>query len=136
MKALSVMILAGVVVLTGLQPAVHAGHECRGKSPEGTRCDESRVSVRYISETGRFSGDVDSHMRFCVRNRVVAVRQVRRGEDKTIAASRTNENGWWKVEVAMPHGKYYAVGRHKGRSSPPDSVDICYRSKSKTIEVN
>lgn len=130
------MTLVGAVVLTGVQPATDAGHECRGEPPAGTRCDKSRISVRYIAHTRRFSGDVDSHMRFCVRNRVVAIRRVHPEEDKTIATTRTYDKGWWKVEVATARGKHYAVARHKGRSSFPDSVDTCYRSKSRTIQVN
>ena len=111
------------------------GHECRQHSPAGTRCAESDVSIDHRPRVHRWSGRIDSHMGYCVRNRVVALRQVREGRDLTLAITRTDDNLAWSVQIEVDRGRFYAVAREKTRSSPPDSMDLCYRARSETVRV-
>jgi hypothetical protein len=112
-----------------------AGHECRGNVPGGTRCAESDVSIRYREEKERFAGRVTSHMRWCEKNRKVVLKKVRKGDDRRLAATQTNDEGRWRIDDVGVRGRVFAVARRKERTYGIDSRDICYRAKSKTIHV-
>lgn len=126
------------VVLSSLYflvPVAHAGHQCREHYPEGTRCAESSISIDHRADMDRFTGDVDSHMGYCVRNRTVALRRVREGTDETVATTTTTRRGGWTIKSKAKHGRFYAVARYKERSYGIDSVDICYRARSETVRI-
>ena len=129
------VVLAVVISGTQVMVAAQAAHQCRGNPPAGTRCAESTISLRHPSEK-RFAGDVDSHMRYCVRKRVVALRKVRKGPDRTVATTTTGKEGRWRVSLPRPSGRYYAVARFKERSYGIDSHDICYRARSRTLSTS
>ena len=123
---------AMLLALVPVQGAV-AGHECRKHYPAGTRCADSDVTIRQNPDVGFFAGRVDSHMRWCERNRVVVLRQVKEGADPRVARTRTDSEGRWRIDVSVGAGRFYAVARYKDRSYGIDSHDICYRARSRAI---
>lgn len=116
-------------------PPASAGHPCRDHYPAGTSCAESTISIRYGREMDRFSGDVDSHMGYCRRNRTVALRRVSAGPDETVGTTTTSRRGRWMIEFNADRGRFYAVARYKDRSYGIDGVDICYRARSDTARI-
>ena len=129
------LVLAAALLVVPLGSHAWGGHDCRDHYPAGTRCADASISIRYRAEPNRFVGDVDSHMDYCVR-RVVAVRKVRAGTDRTVATTRTDDEGRWRLDVGShTHGRFYAVARFKERYYGIDSHDICYRARSRTIRV-
>lgn len=129
-------VVAFVLGLSAVVPAAAlAGHDCREHYPAGTRCADSEVSIRNPEE-GRFAGRVTSHMRWCEKNRKVVLKKVRKGDDRRVASTRTNDNGRWRLDDVGVEGRVYAVARYKERSYGIDSRDICYRAKSRTIRVD
>jgi hypothetical protein len=74
-------------------------------------------------------------MRWCEKNRKVTIKKVRKGADRRVVSTRTNDNGRWRIDGVGVKGRVYAVARYKERSYGIDSRDICYRAKSRTIRV-
>lgn len=116
-------------------PGALAGHECRLHYPAGTRCAESDVTIRHAPERSLFAGRVDSHMRWCERNRVVVLRKVAEGPDPVIGRTKTDSEGRWRIEAAPRSGRFYAMARSKDRYYGIDGHDICYRARSRALEV-
>ena len=123
-----------LAILATFAPAASARHECREHYPAGTGCGESEVTIRYRADVDRFVGRVDSHMRFCERDRVVLLRKERSGDDLTIDKTRSRGKGWWSFSgYDDPHGRFYAVARYREHSFGIDGRYICYRARSETI---
>ena len=134
MKRVGVLLLVGAVVLAiaPLRGAL-ADHECRDHYPSGTNCAESDVTIRHNPAEAFFAGRVDSHMRWCERDRVVVLLKVKQGPDPQVGKTRTNREGRWRIDVSVGAGRFYAVARFKDRYYGIDGQDICYRARSRTI---
>jgi hypothetical protein len=128
------VLLAAGAVLLGLVPqGAQAGHDCREHYPAGTRCADSDVTIRQNPDEAFFAGRVVSHMRWCERERVVVLREVKQGPDPRVGKTRTNREGRWRIDVSVGQGRFYGVARFKERRYGIDSHDICYRARSRSI---
>lgn len=135
MTSAAVVAVLGLSLVLPRTPAV-AGHQCEGHYPAGTRCAKSSVSIEYLRSKGRLVGDVDSHMRWCVRNRTIVLRKVREGPNRTISTTKTGKRGWWTFRDIEPRrGRFYVAARYKERTYGIDGRDICYRAKTRKIRL-
>lgn len=134
MSRTGALVVAGAVLLAlvPLQDAL-SGHDCREHYPAGTRCADSDVTIRQNPDEAFFAGRVDSHMRWCERDRVVVLREVREGSNPRVGRTRTNREGRWRIDVTVGSGRFYAVARYKDRYYGIDAHDICYRARSRAI---
>ncbi|MDQ4124116.1 MAG: hypothetical protein M3134_00755 [Actinomycetota bacterium] len=60
---------------------------------------------------------------------------MRKGEDRRVRSTRTNEKGRWRLGDVPVEGRVYAAARYKERYYGIDAHEICYRAKSRTIRV-
>ena len=125
--------MAGALLLPLVPQGARAGHDCRDHYPDGTRCADSDVTIRQNPDEAFFAGRVDSHMRWCERDRVVVLREVTQGQDARVGRTRTDRDGRWRIDVSVGAGRFYAVARPKDRYYGIDSHDICYRARSRAI---
>ncbi len=112
-----------------------AEHQCGGQVPAGTRCAKSNVLIEHRRREDRLVGDVNSHMRWCVRNRTVALRKVRDGRDKTLATMKSGRRGWFAFGLGDWHGRFYAAAQFKERTYGIDGHDMCWRGRSRKIRL-
>lgn len=126
--------VASSVALPAARVAV-AGHQCGSQVPAGTKCARSNVLVEHKRSRDRLVGDVNSHMRWCVRNRTVLFRKVRDGRDKTLARTRSGRRGWFAFELGDWHGRFYAAAQFKDRTYGIDGHDMCWRARSRKIRL-
>lgn len=129
------ILLFAAVLTAGLDVPAQAGHQCEGHYPAGTKCAKSSVSIDYRSDEKRLVGDIDSHMRWCVRKRTVVLRRVRKGSDTVLARTKSGKRGWWAFNLGPKRGRFYTVARYKERSYGIDGHDICYRAESRRVRL-
>lgn len=130
------LILAVAPPLVAPGPSASAAHQCGGHSPVGTRCARTNVLIEHRPHEDRLVGDVNSHMRWCVRNRTIVLRKVRDGQDKTLVKTKSGRRGWFAFALGDWHGRFCAAARFKERTYGIDGHDMCWRGRSDAIRLS
>jgi hypothetical protein len=101
-----------------------------------TAATDARVTIRYNDDKDRFQGRVRSEREACERKRTVYVLKERRNRPPAgRGATRTNREGFWKIENENPRGRFFAVVQRRIRGNR-DHLHTCRGRRSETIRVS
>jgi hypothetical protein len=100
--------------------------------PSVHRADTSVTRPRY--RRGAFRGRVSSTSDDCVGRRLVLIKKVRRGPDRTVARDRTNNAGNFAARERRARGRFYAIVAAKTIETPT-TITHCQRARSRTTRV-
>jgi len=93
-------------------------------------CDRAFITVRYSAERELFRGRVGMSQGCTVGRRMV-LREVRKGNDRTLGAAATDEDGHWVI----PH-TVSGFGRYRVTTKALGSADLtCARLRSESLAL-
>lgn len=98
---------------------------------------ESNISIRYnrAARPRAFKGKVGSPRAECKAGRLVRLKKVVPGPNRTVGQDTTNENGNWRVVKRRARGRFYAVVRAQSKVSASGATLVCGGDRSVTIRV-
>lgn len=105
--------------------------------PQSTRKCESRITLSYNGNRQRFSGEVRSDETACERGRrVVLKRDRRKGRDRRVAATVTNNRGRYQIPLPDRSGRrfYTKAPRQTVRAADREEV-VCLGDRSRTVST-
>jgi hypothetical protein len=115
---------AGLVALAMVVP-VFAGGVARAGM------EDSRVSIRYNTDSEHFKGRVSSDEAECRAGRTIKIFKKTRDGRSLQGKDKTNSKGRYSVAVMHANGRYFAVARkYEGMNNL-----VCKKGRSKTIRV-
>ena len=82
----------------------------------------------------RWFGKVSSQDARCVAGRTVKLKKMRRGPDKTVRTTSTNDAGSYRMRYKANKGRYYARVT-RSQFAEGDNTVICQSARSRTIRV-
>lgn len=119
-----------------LPPIIPGDDETESPSPTpsggAARNCSSDISLRYKNKT--FSGSVKSQEDECEVGRKVLLKKKKKGRDRTIETTVTNNKGSFEMPVNKAKGKYYAQ-TPKEKVAADDGPVNCGAAKSDTVRV-
>lgn len=119
-----------------LPPIIPGEEETESPSPtptsgEARNCSSS-ISLKYKSKT--FSGAVSSQEKECEVGRKVLLKKKKKGKDRTIETTVTNNKGSYEMPVTKAKGKYYTQ-TPKEKVAAEDGPVNCGAAKSDTVKA-
>ena len=119
-----------------LPPIIPGDEETESPSPTETtgaaRNCSSDISLRY--KGGEFSGSVKSPEDECEVGRKVLLKKKKKGRDRTIETTLTNNRGAYEMPANKAKGKYYTQ-TPKEKVSADDGPVNCGAATSDTVKV-
>lgn len=95
----------------------------------------TNLTIRYDAEANAFKGAAGSSRKRCQRGRLVRVKKIVPGPNRTIGRDRTNKFGNWRVDKRRVNGRYYAVVTKKKFTLPSGDILVCQRDRSVIIKL-
>jgi hypothetical protein len=99
-------------------------------------CPPRAATIRYERRTGAFSGSAGNPGTTCAPDRVVVLKQVRRGRDRTRGSTLSTDDGKWAVPGHYDaSGRFYVAIQKRTFVSAQGDTTVCARHVSDTIKV-
>jgi len=110
------------------------GFGCPSYSGAASSCLASGVTIRYTGD--RFTGAVAHARDECVIWRLVKLKKVLPGPNRTLGRDYTGSRGIWRIDAFPdPHGRFYAVAPETTVTDEDGTEVVCPRDRSVTIFI-